>query len=176
MSLVCWNCRGLGNLRVVPKLKYLVRYFRPDVLFLSETLVSSNKSEAFRYMLGYVSCLAVNSTGRSGGLALYWNTSFNCTVINYSNNHISVRIDDHAMGPWQFTGYYGFPEGGRRRNAWDYLHGLARDVSLPWCIGGDFNDILFEHEKSGMTDRAYWLINWFRQAVTDSGLTDVCRW
>jgi exonuclease III len=173
MSLVCWNCRGLGNLRVVPKLKYLVRFFKPDVLFLSETLVSSNKSEAFRYLLGFDSCLAVSCTGRSGGLALYWNSSFNCSVINYSNNHISVRIDDPAKGSWQFTGYYGFPERGRRRNAWDFLRNLASDTRLPWCIGGDFNDILFEHEKSGATERASWLINGFRQAVTDSGLTDI---
>jgi hypothetical protein len=150
-----------------------VRYFKPDVLFLSETLVSANKSEDFRYMLGFDSCLAVNSTGRSGDLTLYWNSSFNCTVINYSTNHIFVRIDDPAKRAWQFTWYYGFPEGGRRQNAWDFLRGLAMDTSLPWCIGGDFNDILFEHEKSGSVDRAAWLINGFRQAVTDSGLFDV---
>jgi len=37
MSVISWNCRGLGNPSAVPDLKYLVRH---DVLFLSENLVS----------------------------------------------------------------------------------------------------------------------------------------
>jgi len=81
MSIIGWNCRGLGNLSVIPKLKYLVHYYKPDVLFLSETLVHSNKTNDFRYMLGFDNCFAVSSNGRSGGLTLFWQNSFNCTVL-----------------------------------------------------------------------------------------------
>jgi hypothetical protein len=107
MSIIGWNCRGLGHLSVVPKLKYLVRYYKPDALFLSETLVHSNKTEAFRYMLGFENCFAVNSNGRSGGLALFWRNSFNCKVLNFSSNHINVEVNDPSRGPWQLTGFYG---------------------------------------------------------------------
>ncbi|MCI09869.1 endonuclease/exonuclease/phosphatase family protein, partial [Trifolium medium] len=48
------------------------------------------------------------------------------------------------------------------------------DVSvLPWCIIGDFNDILSATEKKGRAERSPWLINGFRSAVADAGLTDV---
>jgi len=47
MSIVCWNCRGLGNLRVIPKIKFLIRYYKPGILFLSETILHVNKIEEF---------------------------------------------------------------------------------------------------------------------------------
>jgi len=37
----------------------------------------------------------------------------------------------------------------------------------------DFNDILSPNEKKGKNERANWLINGFRNTVTDAGLSDV---
>jgi hypothetical protein len=71
------------------------------------------------------------------------------------------------------TGYYGYPNGGRRRASWDFLRTLSHQSSLPWCIFGDFNDIMDASEKRGRTARSPWLINGFRQAVLDSGLSDI---
>jgi len=82
MSIIAWNCRGMENLSVVPKLKYLVNYYKPGALFLSETLVHSNKTTDFRYMLGFDNCFYVSSNGRSGCLALFWQNSFVCTILN----------------------------------------------------------------------------------------------
>lgn len=64
-------------------------------------------------------------------------------------------------------------ERGRRRDTWDFLRSVARDINLPWCICGGFNDVLFEHEKVGVTDKTSWLINGFQQAVAESNLTHV---
>jgi hypothetical protein len=50
---------------------------------------------------------------------------------------------------------------------------LAHQSHLPWLIFGDLNDIMDASEKRGRTMRAPWLINGFRQAVLDSGLSDV---
>lgn len=58
MSLVCCNGRDLEKLSVVSKLKFLVRYYKSDVLFLSETLVHINKIEEFHYLLGFDYCFA----------------------------------------------------------------------------------------------------------------------
>lgn len=99
MSVISWNCRGLGSPSAVPDLKYLVRHFNPDILFLSETLVRRNKIEVFRYLLGFDSCFSVDCTDRSGGLALFRCTSSNWQLANYSNNHITVEITDSVHGP-----------------------------------------------------------------------------
>ena len=71
------------------------------------------------------------------------------------------------------TGYYGYPNGGRRTTAWNFLQQLSNQFSGPWCIFGDFNDILDASEKRGRNTIPQWLINGFRQAVIDSGLADV---
>ena len=172
MSIISWNCRGLGSLSAIPNLKFLVRYYKPDALFLCETLVFRNKIEEFRYILGFDNCLAVDRQGRSGGLAFFWRDSFNCNITNYSQNHINVEVED-VQGRWQLTGYYGFPEGRRRRDSWNFLRQLSNRCTLPWCIIGDFNDILYANEKRGRTDRPTWLINGFRKAIQDAGLIDI---
>jgi len=124
-------------------------------------------------LLSFDSCITVDRTGRGGGLALFWRHSSNCTLVDFSNNHITVEIVDFILGPWRLTGYYGYPNGGCRIAAWNFLRQLANHFSRPWCIFGDFNDILDASEKRGRNNRPSWLINGFRQAVLDSGLSDV---
>ncbi|WJX93691.1 hypothetical protein P8452_75185 [Trifolium repens] len=127
----------------------------------------------FRYVLGFDYCFTVNREGRGGGLALFWNSAFNCSISNYSQNHIDVEIVDTSKGNWRLTCYYGFPGSGQRRAAWNFLKHLSQSSNLPWCVVGDFNDILSPHEKKGRNERATWLINGFRSAVLDSGLSDI---
>ena len=55
----------------------------------------------------------------------------------------------------------------------NFLRQLSHQFTGPWCIFGDFNDILDASEKRGRTTRPSWLINGFCQAVLDSGLSDV---
>lgn len=173
MSLISWNCQGLGRPTAISDLKYLIRNYNPAILFLSETIVLTNKIEEFKYLLGYDSCFDVDRVGRSGGLAMFWHSTVNCQIVNYSNNHISLDVIDNDLGVWRLTGYYGYPNGGRRRASQKFLRQLAQQVNIPWCIFGDFNDIMDASEKRGRTTRPPWLINGFRQAVLDVGLSDV---
>jgi hypothetical protein len=50
---------------------------------------------------------------------------------------------------------------------------LSNQFAGSWCIFGDFNDILDASEKRGHSRRLRWLIHGFRQAVIDSGLSDL---
>jgi len=81
MSLVAWNCRGVGSPSATPDLKYLVRHFNPDLLFLSETLAHRNKIEELRFLLDYDCCFPVDRTGISRGLALFWHNSLHCQLV-----------------------------------------------------------------------------------------------
>jgi len=154
MSVISWNCRGLGNPSAVPDLKYLIRHFNPDLRFLSEILVHKNKIEYLRYVLGFDSCFSIDRNGRGGGLALFWRTTFNCQIVNFTNNHITVDIVDPTRGLWKLTGYYRYPNGGHRRVVWDFLRHLSSQMNAPWCIFGDFNDILDATEKRVCTTRS----------------------
>jgi hypothetical protein len=44
---------------------------------------------------------------------------------------------------------------------------------LPWCIVGDFNDLLTQEDKRGNHSHPNWLCNGFRTAVSDCDLTDI---
>jgi hypothetical protein len=57
--------------------------------------------------------------------------------------------------------------------AWDLLREL-RDMSpLPWCVVGDFNDLLSQDDKKGQHQHPNWLCTGFRNAVNDCELTDI---
>jgi len=49
--------------------------------------------------------------------------------------------------------FYGMSEGGRQREFWNILRHLSNLSQLPWCILGDFKDILATNEKKGRSDR-----------------------
>jgi hypothetical protein len=44
---------------------------------------------------------------------------------------------------------------------------------LPWCIVGDFNDLLAHGDKRGAHPHPNWLCNGFRNAVCDCDLSDI---
>ncbi|XP_031105286.1 uncharacterized protein LOC116010151 [Ipomoea triloba] len=77
------------------------------------------------------------------------------------------------MGVWRMTGFYGFPERSRRNASWDLLHTLACQSPLPWVVVGDFNDLLFQHEKRGGNPHPDNLLRGFGEAVEDCGLTQL---
>jgi len=94
-------------------------------------------------------------------------------LFDFSSNHITAEINDIVLGAWRLTGYYGYPNGGRRTATLNFLRQLSIQFTSPWCISRNFNDILYASEKRGRTTRPLWLINGFQKAVIDSGLSDV---
>ena len=115
---------------------------------------SQNKIEEFCYILGFDSCFSIDRVGRGGGLSLYWRSSISRQIVDYSNNHITVEILDDEKGIWRLTGYYGYPNVGRRQAARDFLRQLSQQSTRPLCIFGDFNDIMDASEKRGRTNRS----------------------
>lgn len=77
------------------------------------------------------------------------------------------------MGRWRYTGYYGYPERGRRAEAWDMLRQLATSSALPWCIIGDFNDLMKADEKKGGQSHPRALLNGFSETISECDLVDL---
>ncbi|XP_058758128.1 uncharacterized protein LOC131631355 [Vicia villosa] len=116
---------------------------------------------------------AIDVEGRSGGIAVLWNNKSRCSVMNFSRNFINLHIQDDFKGEWRLTCYYGFLERVRRRDAWNMLRDLRDMAITPWCIIGDFNDLLSQQDKRGNLLHPNWLCNGFRQAVNECDLTDI---
>jgi hypothetical protein len=117
--------------------------------------------------------LSVDVEGRSGGLSVLWRDTIKCRVLNYSRNFINLVVEEGEEGEWRLTCYYGYPERGRRVQAWDLLRELRDMSELPWCVIGDFNDLLSQEDKRGIHPHPNWLCSGFRTAVSDCDLTDI---
>lgn len=173
MNVLSWNCRGLGNPCAIPNLKFLIRRYKSDVLFLYETISYSNKIDELRYILSYGCSFAVDRVGRGRGIVVFWQKPANCVIQNYSRNHIDIIVNDTKHDTWRLTGFYGYPELSNRRTSWNLMRHLSESSNLPRFTLGDFNDILSSKEKKGRIERPNWLINVFRHATKDAGLSDI---
>ncbi|KAE8681614.1 hypothetical protein F3Y22_tig00111311pilonHSYRG00100 [Hibiscus syriacus] len=50
---------------------------------------------------------------------------------------------------FRFTGFYGRSVWSDKKHKWDLIAHMASFSSFPWCMGGDFNEILHSNEKTG---------------------------
>ena len=92
---------------------------------------------------------------------LIWSSSFDCSLLNFSNNHVDFIINKNQPSSWRLSCYYGFPERVRRRESWDLLRHLSTLSNLSWFIFGDFNDLLTVDDKFGVVPHPQWLFQGF---------------
>ena len=65
---------------------------KPNLVFLMETMISTNKMEWVRIKLGFKHMFVVDSVGKSGGLALFFMTESGVEIQNYSHRHINTKV------------------------------------------------------------------------------------
>lgn len=102
-----------------------------------------------------------------------WKHSISGEIMDSSQNHIDIVIKENSNLSWRLTCYYGFPERERRQEAWNFIRMLASKSQLPWCIIGDFNDILYSSDKKGRHTHPQNLMNGFRSAIEDCSLLEI---
>jgi hypothetical protein len=108
MSILSWNCRGLGHPRTVQELMRLVRTHGPKIVFLSKTHQQNSRVTYIKGRLGFSNCFVVDGHGKGGGLTLYWDHSIKLNINSYGQHHIDTLIWDginHAA--WRGTFVYG---------------------------------------------------------------------
>ena len=173
MSIICWNCRGLGNRQTVHELGSLVRAQDPTVVFLAETWLDEIRLFVIQDTLKFGHHHGVSKITHGGGLALFWKKDFDVKVESSSLNHIDVVINGGKENVWRFTGFYGAPETQLRIDSWNLLRNLNGQSSLPWLCVGDFNEILKSHEKLSGRLQPYRQMLLFREALVECGLYDL---
>lgn len=90
-----------------------------------------------------------------------------------SKRHIDVDIKEDNGRLWRFTGVYGESHSDQKFHTWDMLKRLTTPADGPWLCAGDFNEILFNHEKEGGRSRPQSCMDQFREALEICELQDL---
>ncbi|KAJ1395067.1 Reverse transcriptase domain [Sesbania bispinosa] len=88
MSIISWNCRGVGASTTVAELKELCRSSKPSIVFLMETRAKSEKIQELHRCLKFSEYFCVEPRGTSGGLCLMWDNSVEIDIISFCSNFI----------------------------------------------------------------------------------------
>ncbi|KAL5579373.1 hypothetical protein UlMin_011815 [Ulmus minor] len=167
MSCIIWNARGLGNPKAIHNLHRLIADEDPSLLLLCETKLVSGQCRNFKYTFGFEGCFVQDCIGRKGGLILLWKDPLKVEIKSCSARHIDAIID-HNLRTWRFTGFYGCPTVEGRVASWQLLQrlgSLPELCHLPWLVGGDFNEVLYDHEKKGGRPRSLSQMQNFQEAL-----------
>ncbi|XP_019190157.1 PREDICTED: uncharacterized protein LOC109184594 [Ipomoea nil] len=108
-----------------------------------------------------------------GGLALLWRKNNTASLLSYSDNHVDIEVSVHGFSKWCMTGFYGLPQRTRRNESWEMLRSLAPRSNLPWVVIGDFNDLLYQHEKRRGNPHPDSLLRGFGETIEDRGLSQM---
>ncbi|XP_074346272.1 uncharacterized protein LOC141685047 [Apium graveolens] len=163
----------MGNSRAVRFLKEIVKKHRPNLVFLSEILVNKNNIEALCKSIHFAGSFTIDAQGHGGGLALLWKNVGALEIRGTYSNYIDFEVNYEQIGSWRYTGFYGCPERERCQESWNLFTDLATGSSLPWCVFGDFNDMLFEFKKKGGRPQPRRLLEGFNKTIIECGLEDL---
>jgi hypothetical protein len=138
----------LGNPSTVKELRDLVKNFSLSMLCVLETQVHMSRV-GLESTLGFDDAFAVSSSGRSGGLGIFWNNEIKIEILPYSQYHIDAFVTEVGGDPWRLTCVYGEARVSERFKTWDMLKHIKSSSSLLWLCIGDFNEVLHRSEHSG---------------------------
>lgn len=148
MKILSWNCQRLGSKSTISYLKEIWSKHKPSFFSLSETKNQFDFFQSFQFHFGYSHLHKVDPRGRSGGLALFYDTSYKVNIISSDNRIIDVETE--LEGKQIFISFiYGESNQSPRDQVWEWVTriGIVRDQ--PWFIIGDLNEIRGNHEKEG---------------------------
>ena len=94
-------------------------------------------------------------------------------LINYSPNHILMKVIEEDGFVWFFTGFYGWPEAQLKEKSWQLMEHLRSFVNGAWLCAGDFNAILNSAEKLSLRPPNSAEIDAFRNVLDSCSLEDL---
>ncbi|KAJ8439592.1 hypothetical protein Cgig2_024179 [Carnegiea gigantea] len=119
---------------------------RSILVFLLKTKKTAAAMEVVKNKLGSFDGLFVDCRGCSG-LALLWDKSIEVTLLARSSHHMDVTVTGLGV---RIHGdsrvFMGGPETTQKLKKWDMIRDTQSDSDLPWLLGGDLNEVLFNFE------------------------------
>lgn len=139
-----------------------------------EPRISGQRSEDVCRRIGLQGCVRVEASGFSGGIWCLWNPArINISVVATTTDCVHLAINHNTPTEWFFTVVYASLQVHLRPRLWEELVSFSTSNSKPWCLAGDFNAILQEHEKEGGAPFNYQSSHQFTTCIEACHLLDL---
>ncbi|KAL2481397.1 Uncharacterized protein Adt_34363 [Abeliophyllum distichum] len=157
-----------GEWAVLPRhLKKLVRIHQVYLVIL-EPFVLKKNFDFIRRSLAF----DVGLENESGKIWCFWNLGTTVASCVDHPQFLHIRVEDLRLyRPMYITPVYASCSPVGRRDLWMGLHQISLVVDGPWMVGGDFNVIAHNGERTGHNTRDRGTSD-FADMMMDCGLTD----
>jgi len=137
-------------------------------------MISESRVKSLRWRLGLKGCLAVDSHGKRGGIALFWDENILIDLLSMGDRYIDVSVrESPSSAPWRATFIYGEPWVEDRHRTWEILQRLKNRSRDPWVVLGDFNEAMWQFEHFSETKRGEKQMENFRNILEECDLHDM---
>ena len=176
IKIITWNVRGVNDPDKRRVIKSFLRSNKVDLVCLQETKVHQMNNVMVRSLgVGrFLNWRALNAEGSAGGILILWDKR-RISLVDSVEGSFSVsylfRMEDDGF-QWVFSGVYGPTEKRLSEPFWEELGAIRGLWENPWCVGGDFNEILSPNEIS-RGSRMSNTMRWFSDVLNDLGLRDL---
>ncbi|KAI9124484.1 hypothetical protein K1719_004406 [Acacia pycnantha] len=149
-NILYWNLHGACSRKQDQNISLVCKHDRPCLVVLSKTI--SEDEDRFKCLQssGYDSLVFVLSVGRSGGIVAAWRSD-QIDVVVVCLDHWFIHLKGFCDGwpPFFITSIYSIPNPLHKQLLWNGLENYSSEISIPWVVMGDFNDIVLVLEKFG---------------------------
>ena len=152
VKIISWNVRGANDPNRRKIIRNFIRNQRVDLVYLQETKIQEMTTVVAR-SLGVCRLsdwTALNAEGSAGGIILLWDKKV-MELVNFEIGLFSIScVFKMVEGgfQWMFSGVYGPVERNLKEIFWEELGSIRGWWEGPWCLGGDFNEILSTSERA----------------------------
>ena len=175
LKILSWNVRGVNDSSKRKVIKSVIRKQKVDLFCIQETKMQVMTEGVVRSLgLGrFLDWRVLNAMGSTGGVLICWDKR-SLEILDWEEGQFSISCRFRNVGDggiWVFTGVYGPFSREEMECLWEEIGAIRGLWEEPWCLGGDFNTILYHFERS-RNGRITSAMRRFAQIIDDLGLVD----
>ena len=176
LKMLSWNVRGANDVNKRRIIKSVIRKQKVDLFCIQETKIQL-MTDGMVKSLGvgrFLDWRTIEAAGAAGGVLICWDKR-SLELLEWEEGQFSISckfrtVENGAI--WVFTGVYGPFTKEDRECLWEEFGAIRGLWGEPWCVGGDFNVILSQGERSRQ-GRISPAMRRFAQVMNDLELVDL---
>ncbi|KAI9117474.1 hypothetical protein K1719_011640 [Acacia pycnantha] len=143
------DARGATGKGFAVVLRDMKHWYKLDVVVILEPRISGNLASSVIKNWGFQYSVKKEAEGFPGGIWILWSREdLAVDVIEIEDRFIHCRlgVNNKSM---LFSAIYASPNEQRRHRVWDRMFNISLEITEPWLLAGDFNEIKTPLEQKG---------------------------